>query len=295
MCPSAPQGEYKTSLVDCHSHLDSFSDEEVGQILARAHDAGVGAVITAGTTLESSARAVQLATTFRAIFAGVGVHPMDLTGPIDEQAYGTLRDLATSTDAVVTISEIGLDFMDGMPDRALQYQALREQIRLARDVGLPIVFHSREAHPETLKVLREERAYEVGGIMHYFQGDLATARQAIDLGFYISLARPLLRLPDLQKVAALLPLDSIVIETDAAPQPFKSKRESWTEPRHCRDIAEKLAELRHLPIEQIAEVTTHNALKLFSALTQRLPADPLHAYRTQRDDEHPEHEYRPPG
>ncbi len=230
--------------------------------MARAHDAGVGAVITAGTTLKSSARAVQLATTFPAIFAGVGVHPMDLTGPIDEEAYGNLRDLATSTDAVVTISEIGLDFMEGMPDRAVQYQAFREQIRLARELTLPIVFHSREAHSETLKVLREERGYSVGGAMHYFQGDLATARQAIDLGFYISLARPLLRLPDLQEVARALPLESIVIETDAAPQPFKSKRESWTEPRHCRDIAEKLAELLRLPVEQIVETTTQNALSM---------------------------------
>jgi TatD DNase family protein len=246
--------------------LDSFSDEEVGQILGRAHDAGVEIVITAGTTLESSARAVQLATTFPSIFAGVGVHPMDLTGPIDNEAYGTLKNLATSTDAVVTISEIGLDFMEGMPDRAVQYQAFREQIRLARDVDLPIIFHSREAHPETLKVLREERAYSVGGAMHYFQGDLATARHAIDLGFYISLARPLLRLPELQEVAAVLPLESIVIETDAAPQPFKSKRESWTEPRHCRAIAEKLAELRQVPIEQIEEATTQNALSLIAAL-----------------------------
>jgi TatD DNase family protein len=261
-----PSREANTKLIDCHSHLDSFSDEEVGQILDRAHEVGVGAVITAGTTLESSARAVQLATTFPAIFTGVGVHPMDLTGPIDNEAYGTLRDLATSSGAVVTISEIGLDFMEGMPDRAVQYQAFREQIRLARELALPIVFHSREAHPETLKVLREERAYSVSGAMHYFQGDLATARQALDLGFYISLARPLLRLPELQEVAKLLPLESIVIETDAAPQPFKSKRESWTEPRHCRDIAEKLAELRSAPIEQIEEATTHNALKLFPAV-----------------------------
>ena len=258
--------EANAKLIDCHSHLDSFSDEEIGQILIRAQDAGVGAVITAGTTLETSARAVQLATTFPAMYAGVGVHPMDLTGPIDEHAYGALHSLASSTNKVVTISEIGLDFMEGMPDRAVQYQAFREQIRLARELKLPIVFHSREAHSETLKVLREERAYEVGGAMHYFQGDLGTARQAIDLGFYISLARPLLRLTELQEVAAQLPLESIVIETDAAPQPFKSKRESWTEPRHCRAVAEKLSELQHIPIEQIEEVTTQNALAMFSAL-----------------------------
>lgn len=266
MQAASPGREANAKLIDCHSHLDSFSDEEIGQILIRAQDAGVGAVITAGTTPETSARAVQLAMTFPTMYAGVGVHPMDLTGPIDDHAYRTLRSLATSTNRVVTISEIGLDFMEGMPDRAVQYQAFREQIRLARELGLPIVFHSREAQSETLKVLREERAYEVSGAMHYFQGDLETARQAIDLGFYISLARPLLRLPELQEVAAQLPLESIVIETDAAPQPFKSKRESWTEPRHCRAVAEKLSELRLVPIEKIEESTTQNALMIFPTL-----------------------------
>lgn len=266
MQAASPGREANTKLIDCHSHLDSFSDEEIEQILIRAQDAGVGTVITAGTTPETSARAVQLAMAFPSMYAGVGVHPMDLTGPIDEHAYRTLHSLVTSTNRVVTISEIGLDFLEGMPDRAVQYQAFREQIRLAREMELPIVFHSREAHAETLKVLREERAYEVGGAMHYFQGDLETARQAIDLGFYISLARPLLRLPELQEVAAQLPLESIVIETDTAPQPFKSKRESWTEPRHCRAVAEKLSKLQLVPIEQIEESTTQNALAMFSTL-----------------------------
>ena len=196
------------------------------------------------------------------MYAGVGVHPMDLTGPIDEHAYRTLHSLVTSTNRVVTISEIGLDFMEGMPDRAVQYQAFREQIRLARELELPIVFHSREAHAETLKVLREERAYEVSGAMHYFQGDLGTARQAIDLGFYISLARPLLRLPHLQEVAALLPLESIVLETDAAPQPFKAKRENWTEPRHLRTIVEILSELQHKPVEEVEEAVAANVQRL---------------------------------
>ena len=210
-------------LTDCHTHLDSFTDEEVGEVLERARDAGVGMVITAGTTLASSERAVELTALYPGLFAGVGVHPMDLTGPIDAETRTRLFDLAASTDKVVVVSEIGLDFMEGMPDRADQYQAFRAQIGMARELRLPIVFHSREAHDATLRVLREERAYEVGGAMHYFQTDRDTAQQALDLGFYISLARPLLRLPELQAVAASLPLEGIVLETDAAPQPFKAK------------------------------------------------------------------------
>ena len=98
--------------------------------------------------------------------------------------------------------------------------------------------------------------------MHYFQGDYETAQEAIDLGFYISLARPLLRLPELQAVAARLPLDSIVLETDAAPQPFKAKRENWTEPRHVRTVAEKLAALHEVGVDKVEAVTTRNALAM---------------------------------
>ena len=249
-------------LVDCHAHLDPFSDGDVSGILDRAQATGVGVVISAGTTVESSARSVELSARFPGLFSGVGIHPMDITEPFDDSTADRLRSLAASTAKVVVVSEIGLDFMEGAPDRAVQYDAFRQQIRLARDLKLPIVFHSRESHDEVIRVLREERAYEVGGAMHYFQADEPTARKAIDLGFYISLARPLLRLPHLQEVAAGVPLESIVLETDAAPQPFKSKRESWTEPRHVRTIAEKLAELHARPVEEIEEVTTANVRAL---------------------------------
>ena len=121
---------------------------------------------------------------------------MDIREPFTDQTYETLRDLALSTEKVLVMSEVGLDFMEGAPDRAIQYPAFREQIRLARELDLPVVFHSRESHDEAFRLLREERAYDVGGIMHYFQGDFQTAKKVMDLGFYISLARPLLR-PDL--------------------------------------------------------------------------------------------------
>ncbi len=249
-------------LTDCHTHLDAFTDEEVSQVLDRAQAAGVRLVISAGTDVDSSARSVQLAGRFADLFSGVGIHPMDLHGPVDSATYDRLRQLANSNEKVLVISEIGLDFMEGTPDRQLQYQAFRAQIGLARELKLPIIFHSREAHSETLRVLREERAYEVGGAMHYFQADMTTAKQAIDLGFYVSLARPLLRLPHLQQVAAALPLEHVVLETDAAPQPFKAKRQNWTEPRHVRDVAIKLAELQDRPVEEIEAVTSQNFLSL---------------------------------
>lgn len=150
----------------------------------------------------------------------------------------------------------------------MQHQAFRRQIALAREVGLPIVFHSREAHADTLRLLREEHAEDVGAVMHYFQGDEATAREAIASGFLISLARPLLRLPHLQEVAARLPLGHIVLETDAAPQPWKKHRRNWTEPYHVRLVAEKLAELQGVSLEEVARVTSANLLRL---LRRRVP------------------------
>ena len=275
-------------LVDTHTHLDPFPDAEVSSILTRARQVGVGAVISAGTTESSSRRAVELTAAFPELFAGVGVHPMDLEGPVDDATYERLHDMASSTEKVVVVSEIGLDFMEGMPDRAVQYQAFRRQIELARDLRLPIVFHSREANTETLRVLREERAYEVGGTMHYFQADTRTAEEAIDLGFLISLARPLLRLPHLQDVAASLPLDHVVLETDAAPQPFKAKRENWTEPRHLRDVAQKLAELQRREVEEIEEATTRNVLRLFgdaSTLTRYVTSAEVAQQYGRHDDE----------
>lgn len=257
-------------LVDTHCHLDSYADErEIGEIVARARSVGVRLIVNAGTTVQSSQRCVELSEKFPELYAGVGIHPMDLTGPVDDGVYARLVECAASGGKVIVVSEVGLDFLDGMPDRAMQYQAFRAQIGLARETRLPIVFHSREAHDEVLRVLREERAYEVGGAMHYFQGSRDTALHAIDLGFYISLAKPLLRLPSLQMVASELPLDRIVLETDSAPQPFKANRLKWTEPRHLQDIAENLAVLKDIDPDSVRRATTQN---FFDMLGERGPA-----------------------
>ena len=245
-------------FLDCHVHLEPFTDAEVGDILDRAERVGVRAVISAGTTIESSERSLDLSAKYDGFFSGVGIHPMDIREPFTDATYGALESMALSSEKVLVISEVGLDFMEGAPDRAIQYPAFREQIRLARELRLPIVFHSRESHEEVFRVLREERAYEVGGVMHYFQADYETAKRIIDLGFYVSLARPLLRLPHLQQAAAKIPLEHIVLETDAAPQPFKAKRENWTEPRHVAVVAQTLAELKGLDVEEVEEVTTRN-------------------------------------
>ena len=255
-------------LIDSHSHLDEFPAGELDGVLIRAQLAGVGAIVLAGTTLESSEECVSLATRNPLLLAGVGIHPMEVTGPIDDIIYRQLRDKATSSPRVVAISETGLDFDKGAPDLSIQYQAFREQIRLAIELHLPVIFHSREIpgqpdlHNEVLKVLRQEQGWRVGGSMHYFQGNARDAGVCIELGMYISLAKPLLMQPQLQEIATSLPMESIVLETDTYPQIFKAKRENWTEPKDVREVAKKLAELKGITLEEVEEATTTNFLAM---------------------------------
>ena len=249
-------------LGDCHTHLDQYPLAEMPEILERARESGVAFAVCAGTTLQSTQACIDLAEQHPPLYAGVGIHPMEAREPVTDEVYAELERMAKSSSKVVCISEVGLDFLPTSPDHATQHQVFREHIRLARSLKLPIIFHSRESHPEVFKVLREESAGEVGGAMHYFQGDEDTAREAIDCGFYISLARPLTRLPELQDVAKAIPLENIVLETDAAPQPFKKYRTNWTEPRHVQSVAQTLAEIKGIPVEEVARVTTGNLARL---------------------------------
>lgn len=250
------------TLSDCHTHFDQYDASEIPQILDRAVQSGVNIIIAAGTTIESTKACIRLAGTYPTIFAGVGIHPMESHQLLDNDAYDELHNLAKLRPEVVCISEVGLDFLPSSPDHAIQEQVFREHIRIAIDLDLPIIFHSRESHDEVLRILNEEGAYRVGGAMHYFQGDLKTANRAIDSGFKISLARPLTRLPELQEVAKHISIDDIVLETDCFPQPFKKYRHNWTEPRHLVDIAQTLSELKGIDLSDTARITTNNLMSI---------------------------------
>ncbi len=255
-------------LCDCHVHLASYEAGEIGGVIRRAEDAKVTTIITAGTTLETSQRCIDLASAYAAVYAGVGIHPNRLRGFLQESDLESLERLARNPRVIVW-SETGMDYMPNAPDRRWQEQAFREQIRLARRLRLPLVWHSQVAepnmvgrHPETIRILREEHAEEVGSVMHYFQADESTARMAIDAGSYISFAKPLLRQPHQWDIAKKLPLDHIVLETDASPQPYKPNRADWTEPKDVSLVAQKLAELKGISVEEVAEATTRNLLRL---------------------------------
>ena len=234
-------------------------------MLERSASAGIGAIVVAGVTVESSRKAVGLAMDYESLFAAVGTHPQDLKGPVSSAQEAELSKLAADP-VVVAMSEIGLDFQPESPDHVVQEEALRIQIDIARRNNLAVIWHMRDATPDCMRVLRDERVQDLGGAAHYFQGTWEDAAAVMDLGCAISLAKPLLRLPELQEVAKRVPLTSIVLETDTYPQPFKKSRDKWTEPKDVAMVAEKLAELKGIAVEEIVEQTTQNA---FGVLGQR--------------------------
>lgn len=251
-------------LIDIHCHLDQYDPDELPGILERARARGIGRMFVAGTTVDSSRRCVELAHEYEELYAGVGIHPMDLVREISDSDLETLFKLA-GDERVILLGEVGLDRAEGAPDFAMQEGAFRSLLGLARRLELPVVFHDRGATPDIARVLEHEQAGEHGGAAHYFQGTLATAYRYIEMGFHISLGRPLLRLPDLQQVAQQLPLDRIVLETDSFPQPFKKNRAKWTEPKDVALVAGKLAELHGVTFEEIAKQTTENVCRMLGA------------------------------
>lgn len=250
------------AFSDCHTHIDEFPTTEIPEVIQRASEANIGIIICAGTTIRSSQNCVDLSYKYRGVFAGVGLHPMNLESALNNETYHNLERMASDCPKVVCISEIGLDFLPTSPPKDIQCQAFRLQIGLARELRLPIILHSRESHSEVFSILREERAYEVGGIFHYFQQDEQAANEAAEMGFLISLAKPLLRLSDLQETVKSIPIENIVLETDSAPQPWKKYRHNWTEPFHIKMVADKVAAIKELPVDEVMNQTTTNLLKL---------------------------------
>ena len=247
-------------LTDIHTHIQQHDPSEVPRMLERAEKTGVSTVIAAGTTIEDSLKAIQLAEPYPNIFAGVGIHPSDLEAPISPEDIAALDTLA-SHERVIVMSEIGIDHMPNGPDHDWQEEAFAAQIEIAKRHNLPVVFHVREhlddlsrfeARSSALSILAEHDAGQLGGAAHYFQGDYEYAQKVLDLGLKISFAKPLLRSHELQDVAKRIPLDSIVLETDAYPQPFKKNRAKWTEPKDVRLVAECLAEIRGVAVEDFA-------------------------------------------
>jgi len=253
-----------SGLVDTHAHLDDPAFNDVEAVIQRAQAAGVGRIITVGTDLPSSRAALRLAEQFPIVYAAVGIHPHVAQG-FTEGELEALRTMATHPK-VVAIGETGLDFYRNLSPREAQYRAFRAQWQLACELGLPVIIHDRGAHAEVMRELVEAaRGKRLVGVLHCFSGDPAMAQAAVDLGFYISVAGPITypKAGTLPAVVRTVPLGRLLLETDCPylpPVPYRGRR---NEPAYVTYVAQGVAQVRNLPIAQVAAATTENALRLF--------------------------------
>jgi len=251
-------------LIDSHAHLDhSRLRAELDEILQRAGEAGVRAILSVGCDLQSSRDNVELARRHEQVYATVGIHPHEAT-EWNSAAEAELRQLA-SDPKVVAIGEIGLDYFYDHSPREVQREAFRGQLRLARSLGKPVVIHDRDAHSEVLQILQEEGAGEIGGVLHCFSGDLDMARACLELGFFISFTGTITypKNTEAREIVAALPVDRLLVETDCpylAPQKYRGKR---NEPAFVRHTAEEIARIKGLSLEDVARITSLNVHRLF--------------------------------
>ena len=221
-------------------------------------------VVTIGTDRETNQAVVELAKRLPDVWATVGIHPHD-AGEAIEDDFAEMERLARSEAKVVGFGEMGLDFFRNLSPPEAQREVFRRQLHIARDVRKPVVVHCRDAHDETLAILAEERAREIGGVMHCFSGDVEIARRSLDLGLFISLAGPVTykNARALPEVARFVPEDRLVVETDCPylpPTPHRGKR---NEPAYVALTAAFVAELRGADPEALGHALTANAATLF--------------------------------
>lgn len=241
-------------------------DNDRDEVVRRAKDSGIEALIVVSSDLESISKCIELSEKYDLIYASVGVHPHDAKD-FNEEIYTQLKTLTMSRtnkgSKVVAIGETGLDYHYDHSPRKIQQEVFIRHLNLANESGLPVIIHSREAQADTLRILRESGNNK--GVMHCFSGDLSMAEEMMSMGFYISIAGPVTfkKSSKLKEIAASIPDDYLLIETDApylSPEPYRGKR---NEPSFIQSTAKHIAQLRGISPEDIARVTTLNAKRLF--------------------------------
>jgi TatD DNase family protein len=250
-------------MIDSHCHLDFRDyDRNRDDVLREAREAGVHTIIDIGADMESSRRAVGLAAQQEMIFATVGVHPHDAKS-VDDAALAELRQLARRPK-VVAIGEIGLDYYRDLSPRPMQKTVFHQQMQIAAETKLPVVIHTREAFRETILIASEYIDLIPGGVFHCFPGDVDEALETIEAGFHLGIGGVVTYdRSKMARVAAEVPLDKIVLETDApylTPVPFRGKT---NRPAYVRFVRDKIAELRGITSEEVEKVTDRACKKLF--------------------------------
>lgn len=254
-------------LIDSHAHLDDKRfDRDRDSLIKDLESNGIELVINIGADLKSSIASVSLAEKYPNIYATVGVHPHDAKN-MDDSTLEILRSLA-KRNKVVAIGEIGLDFYYDNSPRDEQRKWFREQLKLAKELDLPVVIHSRDAQQETFDTLKEAQDGTLRGVLHCYSGSKEMAMEYIKLGFYISIAGPVTfkNARVLKEVAKAVPLDKLLVETDCpylAPEPHRGKR---NEPVYVKYVAGTIADIKGISFEELAKATNRNTKELFGIL-----------------------------
>ena len=249
-------------LFDSHAHLnDEAFDQDRAELLETFRDAGVGLVMNAGCSLASSREGIALAEAYPWIYCSVGTHP-DTADEVNEEALEIYRQMC-SHPKVKAIGEIGLDYYYETIHRDAQMRAFRMQMQLAEELDMPVIVHERDAHEDGMSIVKEFP--KVKGVFHCYSGSAEMARQLVDVGWYIGFTG-VLTFKNARKAvetAASIPLERILLETDCpymAPEPYRGKR---NHPGYLPKMAEKLAQIRGIPVEEVIRVTTENAKRLY--------------------------------
>lgn len=251
-------------LFDSHAHLnDSKFDKDRDQIIKRAKEEGVKYILNPGADFASSVASINLAEKYDMIYAAVGVHPHDAKD-MDETTITLLKGLSKKKK-VVAIGETGLDYHYDFSPRDVQKKWFIEQIRLAKEVNLPIIIHDRDANQDVMDILKAENAFETGILLHCYSGSAELAKQYVKLGAYISIAGPVTfkNARKTVEVVEQIPLEYLMIETDSpylTPMPYRGKR---NESSYVQYVADKIAQIKGISYEQVAEQTCENAKKFF--------------------------------
>jgi TatD DNase family protein len=250
-------------LFDSHAHIDDkrFSEDRE-ETIARAKEAGLEYILNAGADMFSSARAVELAAKHAMVYASVGIHPHDAK-EAREADYQQLADWC-KLPKVVAVGEIGLDYHYDLSPREVQRQVFVRQLDLARQMNMPVIIHNREAHADSLSIVKAE-GKGLTGVFHCFSGSVEMARELLKLGWYLSVAGPVTfaNAHKLNEVVQAVPLERLLVETDSpylTPEPYRGRR---NEPAYVRYVAEKVAAIKGVDAEVLAAATTANAKRFF--------------------------------
>ncbi|BCK63247.1 metal-dependent hydrolase [Aeromonas hydrophila] len=252
-------------LVDSHCHLDRLSygrkQTNMADVLAKAAEQDVGYFLCVSVTQVQFPTMLEAIAPYPQVFASCGVHPLNQEPGVDAALLLT----QAADERVVAIGETGLDYFYSPENKEVQQASFREHIRVARALNKPLIIHTRDAQQDTLQIMREEGAEQVGGVLHCFTESLEMAEAAMAMGFYISISgiATFKNAAALQAVVKALPLERLLVETDSpylAPVPHRGRE---NEPAFVRDVAQFIADLRQIPLAELAQATSHNFFELF--------------------------------